>query len=105
MGESKPAFHPALTNPNIKALVPVTLEMENVHYETWAELFKIHAESHKVLDHIIPLAKGKEKPPKTEEELELWSTLVATVLQWIYATISHDLLQTILEPDTTTMEA
>ena len=32
-------------------------------------------------------------------------TLDATVLQWIYATISHDLLHTILEPDTTTMEA
>jgi len=27
------------------------------------------------------------------------------VLQWIYATISHDLLHTILESDTTTMEA
>jgi len=27
------------------------------------------------------------------------------VLQWIYTTISHDLLHTILEPDTTKMEA
>ena len=31
--------------------------------------------------------------------------LDATVLQWLYATISHDLLHTILEPDTTAMEA
>ncbi|XP_020232008.1 uncharacterized protein LOC109812449 [Cajanus cajan] len=33
---------------------------------TWAELFKIHARSHKVIDHIIPPAKGKEKVPQTE---------------------------------------
>ncbi|XP_021741339.1 uncharacterized protein LOC110707620 [Chenopodium quinoa] len=62
-------------------------------------------QSHKVIDHIIPPAKGKEKPPKIEEEKEMWDTLDATVLQWIYATISHDFLHTILEPDTTTMEA
>ncbi|XP_049391661.1 uncharacterized protein LOC125856148 [Solanum stenotomum] len=79
--------------------------MENVQYSTWAELFKIHARSHRVLDHIIPSAKDKEKMPKTKEEKELWSTLDATVLQWIYATISHDLLHMILEPDTTTVEA
>ncbi|XP_055831012.1 uncharacterized protein LOC129900064 [Solanum dulcamara] len=82
MAESKSSFHPAL-----------------------AELFKIHARSHKVIDHIIPPAKGKEKPPKTEEEMELWVTLDATVLQWIYVTISQDLLHTILEPDTMAMEA
>ncbi|XP_060182360.1 uncharacterized protein LOC132612030 [Lycium barbarum] len=105
MGDSKSSFHPALAVSNIKNLVPITLEMENVQYATWAELFKIHARSHKVLDHIIPPASGKEKMPKTDEEKELWSTLDATVLQWIYATISHDLLHTILEPDTTAMEA
>ncbi|XP_060201930.1 uncharacterized protein LOC132630364 [Lycium barbarum] len=105
MAESKSSFHPALVVSNIKNLVPITLEMENVQYATWAELFKIHARSHKVIDHIIPPAKGKEKPPKTEEEMELWVTLDATVLQLIYATISQDLLHTILEPDTTAMEA
>ena len=34
---------------------------------------------------------GKQKAPPTEEETKLWLTLDATVLQWIYATISHDL--------------
>lgn len=80
--------------------------MENVQYGTWAELFKIHARSHKVIQHIIPPEKGKEKkPPETDEEKELWSTLDATVLQWIYSTISNDLLTTILEPDSTAKEA
>ncbi|XP_029128942.1 uncharacterized protein LOC114916434 [Cajanus cajan] len=105
MFDSKSSFHPALTVSNIRNHVSITLEMENVQYMTWAELFKIHARSHKVIDHIIPPMKGKEKVPQTEEEKELWSTLDATVLQWIYATISHDILQTILEPDTMAMEA
>ncbi|XP_074348192.1 uncharacterized protein LOC141686974 [Apium graveolens] len=61
--------------------------------------------SHKVFSHIIPPSKGKEKVPSTEDENELWSTLDATVLSWIYATISNDLLHTIIEPDATAMEA
>ncbi|XP_060183318.1 uncharacterized protein LOC132613314 [Lycium barbarum] len=80
--------------------------MENSQYGTWAKLFKIHARSLKVLHHIIPPPKGKEKPaPKTDEEVELWSTIDATVLQWIYSTISNDLLNTIIEPDATAMDA
>ncbi|KAI3518343.1 hypothetical protein L1887_06963 [Cichorium endivia] len=97
--------HPALMVSNIRNHISITLEMENVQYSTWAELFKIHARSHKVYHHIIKPEAGKEKVPSTEEEKELWLTLDATVLQWIYATISHDLLHTILEPDSTAMEA
>ncbi|XP_060216940.1 uncharacterized protein LOC132644361 [Lycium barbarum] len=79
--------------------------MENSQYGTWAELFKIHARSHKVLRHIIPPPKGKEKPAsKTDEEVELWTTIDATVLQWIYSTISNDLLNTIIKPDATVMD-
>lgn len=96
-------YHPALSVSNIKNHISITLEFENVQYATWAELFKIHARSHKVLHHIIPSAKTKDA--KTDEEKELWSTLDAAVLQWIYSTISHDLLHTIIEPDTTAMEA
>uniref|UniRef100_A0A3Q7GME8 Retrotransposon Copia-like N-terminal domain-containing protein n=1 Tax=Solanum lycopersicum TaxID=4081 RepID=A0A3Q7GME8_SOLLC len=86
------------------SLVLVSQLYENIQYSTWAELFKIHARSHRVLDHIIPPEKGKEKVPKTDEEKEFWSTLDATVLQWIYTTMSHDLLHTILEQDATAME-
>jgi len=55
----------------------MSLEMENVQYATWAELFKIHARSHRVIDHIIPLQDGKQKAPPTEEETKLWLTLDA----------------------------
>lgn len=106
MTTAKSFFHPALAVSNIKNNISITLELENVQYGTWAELFKVHAKSHRVLHHIIPLAKGKEKVPTTDDdELELWATLDATVLGWIYATISTDLLHTILEPDCTAMEA
>ncbi|XP_019460099.1 PREDICTED: uncharacterized protein LOC109359859 [Lupinus angustifolius] len=106
MSGSKNSFHPALAVSNIKNHISVILEMENVQYGTWAELFKIHARSHKVIHHIIPPEADKEKQlPETDEEKELWSTLDATVLQWIYSTISNDLLTTILEPDSTAMEA
>ncbi|XP_055814117.1 uncharacterized protein LOC129883486 [Solanum dulcamara] len=40
----------------------------------------------------------------TRRGQEMWSTLDATILQWLYATISHDLLHIIPEPDTTAME-
>ncbi|XP_071718004.1 uncharacterized protein [Rutidosis leptorrhynchoides] len=42
---------------------------------------------------------GSSKAPEITSEL--WSCQDAIVLQWIYATISKDLLNTILETDTT----
>ena len=97
-------FHPALAVSNIKNNIPILLEMENVQYATWAELFKVYARSHRVLHHILPPKTTSDKAP-IEEEMELWATLDATVLQWIYSTISTDLLHTILEPDATAMDA
>ncbi|XP_060217250.1 uncharacterized protein LOC132644667 [Lycium barbarum] len=105
MSDNKSSFHPALAVSNIKNHVPIMLEMENVQYSTWAELFKIHARSHKVLNHIIPPKASQRTIPSTDAEKELWSTLDATVLSWIYSTISNDLLHTIIEPDSTAMEA
>ncbi|XP_023729420.1 uncharacterized protein LOC111877112 [Lactuca sativa] len=36
---------------------------------------------------------------------DLWSRLDAIIIQWIYITISNDLLQTILKPKSTTTQA
>ncbi|KAJ8566098.1 hypothetical protein K7X08_030575 [Anisodus acutangulus] len=95
---SKNNFHPALMVSNIKNNIPIVLEMENVQYATWAELFKIHAISHQVIHHIIPPAA-----PIPVKDPQLWITLDATILQLIYSTISVDVLQTIIEPDTMAM--
>ncbi|MCH92648.1 polynucleotidyl transferase [Trifolium medium] len=70
----------------------------------WAELFEVHARAHKVLHHIIP-QPGKEKPAFTDADFEMWITLDSTVLQWIYSTISIDLLTSILEKGSTAMAA
>ena len=77
--------------------------MENVQYSTWAELFKIHARSNRVIHHIIP--SDKTPVPTTEAEKDECSTIDATVLKWIYGNISDDLLNTILEPDSTAQAA
>jgi len=101
---SKIEFHPVLAVSNIRNHIPIILEMEKDQYGTWAELFCIHARSHRVLHHIVPSTR-KEPPAVTDANHEQWSTLDATVLQWIYSTISTDLLTTILELNSTAMEA
>ena len=71
--KSTSTFHPALPVSNIKNNIPIILEMENVQYATWAELFKIHARSHRILHHILPPKTTPETVP-TAAETELWAT-------------------------------
>ncbi|XP_039682899.1 uncharacterized protein [Medicago truncatula] len=78
---SKTEFHPALAVSNIRNHIPIILEMEKDQYGTWAELFRIHARSHRVLHHIVP-STGTTPPAPTDNEYEQWTTLDATVLQW-----------------------
>ena len=103
-------FHPAITVTNIKNLIPITLEMEKSQYSSWAELFKIHCRAYQVIDHIItppaPVASSsKDKETTDPISPETWARLDAIVLQWIYSTISNDLLHTILAPDSTAKQA
>ncbi|KAL3619451.1 hypothetical protein CASFOL_037021 [Castilleja foliolosa] len=94
-------LHPAVTVTNIRNFISIILEMENGQYSSWAELFKIHCRAFEVLDHIIP----PKTPPKTAPDPDLWARIDAIVLQWIYSTISNDLLHTILTPDSTAAKA
>lgn len=109
MADSK--FHPALAVNNVKNFIPISLEMEKGQYSSWAELFKIHCRAYQVIAHIIPpLPVPPTEKDKTADQDEardeaLWSRLDAIVLQWIYGTISNDLLHTILEPDSTAQQA
>ncbi|XP_074267321.1 uncharacterized protein LOC141590649 [Silene latifolia] len=95
----KPAYHPAYSVSNIKNFVQITLENENVHYASWAELFLNTARAFDVLDHISP-PKGA-----AINKDDQWDRLDAIVKQWIYSTISLDLLHTILEPGATAQQA
>ena len=95
--------HPALTVSNITTFIKVTLDIEKGQYITWSELFKIHARAYQVLDHIIPTSTEKMKQTSLNQDTDpdLWSRVDAIVLQWIYSTISEDLLNIILERDST----
>ncbi|KAI3518158.1 hypothetical protein L1887_06607 [Cichorium endivia] len=109
-------LHPAITVTNIKNFIPITLEQETGPYTSWAELFKIHCRAYEVLDHILPgeVPAASEAPAVTDKDKpkdppatskELWKRLDAIVLQWIYGTISTDLLNTIIKPNVTAEDA
>ncbi|XP_057455065.1 uncharacterized protein LOC130746451 [Lotus japonicus] len=93
---TKPDFHPALAVTNIKNNIPFKLEIDKDHYALWAELFETHAHATQVLHHIIPQA-DMEPPARTDAFYARWATLDSTVKQWIYSTISFDLLSTVME--------
>ncbi|KAJ0857542.1 putative RNA-directed DNA polymerase [Helianthus annuus] len=106
--ESK--LHPAMTISNIRNFIPLVLEKESPHYPTWLELFQIHCRAYEVIEHLSPKpaepasssAAGKtEADPKAAS----WSRLDAFVLQWIYGTISNDLLHIICVPGQSAYQA
>ncbi|XP_074306505.1 uncharacterized protein LOC141641756 [Silene latifolia] len=106
MPDTKPSsssFHPTLAVTNIKNHVTVVLGMDNDQYPLWIALFTNYAKSNRVLHHIIKPKSGGPKTPTTDEAKEMWEVLDATVLQWIYATVNNDLLETIVEEDSTAM--
>ncbi|CAJ2640720.1 unnamed protein product [Trifolium pratense] len=97
-----PKFHPALSVNNVKTLIPITLDLESGQYHSWSALFKVQARVHDVLDHIIIPTEEKEKASYEKikaDDPALWKRLDAVVLQWIYATVSTDILTSILIDD------
>ena len=71
----KSDFHPALAVSNIRNNIPIILEMEKDQYGTWAELFRIHARSHRVLHHIVPFTTTP-LPAPTSADYENGSLLM-----------------------------
>lgn len=93
------SYHPALAITNVKALIPLVLEVDKVEYSPWATLFRNTAKVYRVLDHID---SSITKPDISDD---VWDQLDAIVLQWIYSTISTSLLLKILDDKATTMSA
>ncbi|XP_071734634.1 uncharacterized protein [Rutidosis leptorrhynchoides] len=102
-------IHPAITVNNIKNFIPITLEMEKSPYSFWSGLFKNHCRAYEVLDHIIPATTDasssvtQTSPPPAQTPS--WERLDAIVLQWIYGTISLDLLRTVFKEESTAQQA
>ncbi|XP_074293427.1 uncharacterized protein LOC141620462 [Silene latifolia] len=101
---AKPGFHPALAVNSIRNHITVILGMDNDQYPLWVALFTNHAKSNCVLHHIIKPKHGIPKSPSTDDEKELWETLDAMVLQWIYFTVTTEILEITVEADTTAMK-
>ncbi|XP_022030369.1 uncharacterized protein LOC110931276 [Helianthus annuus] len=90
---------PAVTVTNIKSHIPVVLENDCSKYNSWKQLFLTHCEAYEGLDHIVPPDNPPEAKPPT------WDRVDALVRQWIYSTISPELLETILKPKSTAQMA
>ncbi|XP_022032607.1 uncharacterized protein LOC110933705 [Helianthus annuus] len=100
---SESKIHPATTVSNIKSLIPITLEIESGQYNSWATLFKLHCKAFLVFDHIKN--KPETSSSDTNKPTDDWERLDAIVLQWIYSTISNDLLHTIINKTATAYDA
>ncbi|XP_071704236.1 uncharacterized protein [Rutidosis leptorrhynchoides] len=77
-------IHPAITINNIKNFIPITLEMEKSQYFFCDDSF------------------STTPPPARTAS---WERLDDIILQWIYGTISLDLLRTICKDDSTAQQA
>ncbi|XP_021717929.1 uncharacterized protein LOC110685711 [Chenopodium quinoa] len=84
-------YHPALSVNNIKNVIPLILDREKVQYSNWVELFEVHCHAFNVLDHI-----DSTVPRRSDVSDSLWRRLDSIVKQWIYGTITLDLLQSVL---------
>ncbi|XP_037493717.1 uncharacterized protein LOC119370170 [Jatropha curcas] len=94
--------HPATTITNIRTAIPLTLDYESAQYSNWATLFTIHTKATLTHDHITPVTTPVVR---SAEEQATWSRIDNVVRQWIYSTISNDLLNTIISPDDTALDA
>ncbi|XP_076884554.1 uncharacterized protein LOC143533762 [Bidens hawaiensis] len=99
-GDIKPALHPAYTASNIQNKI-CTLDGTDTIYSSWVKLFKLHSKAYKVLDHI----DDTPGPDADDPSFPQWAEIDALVLQWIYSTISKDLLSRTLEDDSTAYQA
>ncbi|KAJ0851360.1 putative RNA-directed DNA polymerase [Helianthus annuus] len=108
-------IHPAVTVNNIKNSIPLVLDQQTNHYNTWAELFKNHCKAYEVYDHLQPRKTDTDSSTSSDKQTaptppkptysESWERIDAIVLQWIYGTITQDLLHTIMKNDTTAYTA
>ncbi|XP_076912189.1 uncharacterized protein LOC143570415 [Bidens hawaiensis] len=91
-------LHPAYSVSNIQSKIR-TLDGTKVTYSAWVKLFRLHTVAYKVSNHIDDSAP----PAATSPEYAQWKELDALVLQWIYSTISDDLMKRLI--DTTVARA
>ncbi|XP_074265513.1 uncharacterized protein LOC141587950 [Silene latifolia] len=96
----KPQLHPVFTVSNNQNKIRI-LDGTKVTYASWVRLFTLHAKGYKVLSHI----DGTKPPNADAANYDEWCEIDAHVLQWIYGTLSDDLLPRVLVDESTAYEA
>ncbi|CAA7024770.1 unnamed protein product [Microthlaspi erraticum] len=79
----------------IKAYVPITLDMTKLNYDTWRELFETHCLTFGVLGHL----DGSSLPSSATDAP--WKERDGLVTMWIFGTITDSLLDTIITKNCT----
>ncbi|XP_019087339.1 PREDICTED: uncharacterized protein LOC109127243 [Camelina sativa] len=75
----------------IKAYIPITLDMTKLNYQAWRELFETHCTCFGVLGHLDGTSSS------TPETARTWKEHDGLVKMWIYGTIFESILDTVLK--------
>nr|ABB47557.2 retrotransposon protein, putative, unclassified [Oryza sativa Japonica Group] len=78
---------------NVKALVPVVLDLGAVNYTKWCVLFLITLGKYALNDHILSDTSFPDRAS--------WARMDRVVLTWLYGTIAADLLESVMQPAVT----
>ncbi|XP_076897328.1 uncharacterized protein LOC143550593 [Bidens hawaiensis] len=97
--DAKPLYHVYYVL-NIQHKIRM-LDGVKVTYSSSVKLFKLTSRGYRVLDHI----DGTAALAQTSTAYESWAKIDDIVLQWIYGTLSDDLLVRVLDADSTTLIA
>lgn len=99
-------LHKAYSVSNIKAHVPLQLNLEQLNYDMWAEIFSNHCSGFDVEDHINAMYDPTEANPNNTPPIDAeWRKLDSIVKSWIYGTITPSLLQNIFQRNLTPRKA
>ncbi|GKB02510.1 hypothetical protein Tco_0830599, partial [Tanacetum coccineum] len=80
---------------NIKTYIPLVLDLDELNYDSWSELFTLHCRSFGVLQFIDGTSTSADQ---TNDE---WAKLDSLVKLWIFSSISKHLLQRVLKKNIT----
>ncbi|XP_026429964.1 uncharacterized protein LOC113326453 [Papaver somniferum] len=98
MAGDKKTLHPAFTINNIKTLIPILLDIKQDEYSSWVFLFELHLQAHRLLF----LIDGSTPPPDVDATTVL--QLDALCRQWMFSTMTKDLMLTVLKSGETAQE-
>ncbi|XP_010516926.1 PREDICTED: uncharacterized protein LOC104792475 [Camelina sativa] len=84
---------PAASLTQIRAHIPIILDMNKMNYDSWRILFETHCLSFSLTGHL----DGSSLPTGPTDTI--WKQLNNTVKMWIYGTISESLLTSVLKTE------